>query len=168
MLNDSVSGIEHVGEENTVVTNPEPKPEIGGGGSQSQSATGNAGDAPEVLQSPGAQSGNDAGLGSPVASSDQNPIIDPITGNMSTPVVQPQIEFDSLLAGTSTSSGESSEEHEEKLRSLSDIYQNSSVVELMYDSDGEALLVEMEEPTNYKEAAGYAEWTKLWIKKSSQ
>jgi hypothetical protein len=42
---------------------------------------------------------------------------------------------------------------------LNDIYQNSSVVELMYDSDGEALLVEMEEPTSYSESIGYAEWT---------
>jgi len=34
----------------------------------------------------------------------------------------------------------------------------------MYDSDGEALMVEMEEPTSYKEAASYAKWTEAMNK----
>ena len=34
----------------------------------------------------------------------------------------------------------------------------------MYDSDGEALMVEMEEPTSHKEAASYAKWTEAMNK----
>lgn len=54
----------------------------------------------------------------------------------------------------------SSEDSPMYFRSLNDIYDNTSEVELELDSDGEALLAEVEEPTSYNEAAGNPEWEK--------
>lgn len=50
------------------------------------------------------------------------------------------------------------DEEPERFRSLNDIYENTDVVELQYDSDGEALLAEIDEPNNYLEAAENPEW----------
>jgi len=47
-----------------------------------------------------------------------------------------------------------SEEGPQRFRDLADIYANTEPVELMYYTDGEALLAEAEEPTCFSEAAG--------------
>lgn len=59
--------------------------------------------------------------------------------NIPMPVMQPSLGF-SRLAKSSTS-GSNSKEQQKKFKSLPKIYENSSEVELAYDSDGEALLV---------------------------
>jgi len=45
-------------------------------------------------------------------------------------------------------------------KSLNEIYDNTSEIELELDFEGEALLAEVEEPTSYSEAAGNPEWEK--------
>jgi len=45
-------------------------------------------------------------------------------------------------------------------KSLNEIYDNTSEIELELDFEGEALLAEVEEPTSYSEAAGNLEWEK--------
>jgi hypothetical protein len=52
----------------------------------------------------------------------------------------------------------SSDEEPERFRDLNDIYDHTDVVELQYDSDGDALLAELDEPNTYGEAAGNPEW----------
>lgn len=59
--------------------------------------------------------------------------------NIPTPVMQPSLGFGS--PAKSSTSGSNSKEQQEKFRSLPEIYENSSEVELAYDSNGEALLV---------------------------
>jgi hypothetical protein len=61
---------------------------------------------------------------------------------------------------------QSSDEEQERFRSLNDIYNTTGEVVLQYDSDGEplqnpdveALLAESEEPNNYSEATRNPEW----------
>ena len=48
----------------------------------------------------------------------------------------------------------SSEEAPHYFRSLNEIYQETSEIELNFESDIEALLAEMEEPTCYREVVG--------------
>lgn len=45
-----------------------------------------------------------------------------------------------------------------RFRSLNEIYENTSEIELIEDSDIEAMLAVMEEPTCYREAAGDENW----------
>jgi hypothetical protein len=141
-----------------------PNAVAGGDGNQSPGAMSSSGGAPEVQHSPGAHSGHEVGGNSPTTSSVRNLTIDLNSANTASPVQQPQFELDNSEADVSASGEESSEEDEVRFRDLNDIYQNSSEVELMYDSGGEAMLVEMEEPTSYKEAASCAEWTEAMDK----
>lgn len=157
MLDDDNEGRDIV-EGGVIVNDQEPNADAGGGEDQSHGTLNSEGDMPEESQSPGNQSANGNSLQNSAASNDRNPTTSLFSGSPSTPVVQPQFEQEGSLTDICASIGESSEEQEERYRNLSDIYQNTSEIELMYDSDGEALLVEMEEPTNYAEAAGYAEW----------
>ena len=54
----------------------------------------------------------------------------------------------------------STEDEPLHFRNLAEIYQETSEVELALDSEGEALLAELEEPTCYVEAATDPEWAK--------
>jgi len=55
---------------------------------------------------------------------------------------------------------EDSETPPKHYRSLNEIYDDTSEIELELDSEGEALLVEVEEPTRYANAAGNPDWEK--------
>jgi hypothetical protein len=157
VLDDNCEG-RGIVEGGVIVNDQEPNADAGGGEDQSHGTLNSEGDGLEESQSPGNQSANGNNLQSSAAGTDRNPTTGLHSENPSTPVMQPQFEQEGSLTDISASIGNSSEEQEERYRDLSDIYQNTSEIELMYDSDGEALLVEMEEPTNYTEAAGYAEW----------
>ena len=109
MLDDSVSGVEHVGGGNAVVIDSVPNAAAEDGGSQSQTAASSSGGVLEMLQSLGAQTGNGAGEHSLVVNTNRNPTTGLILGSTSTPVVQPPFELDSPSAGASASIGESSE-----------------------------------------------------------
>ena len=68
-----------------------------------------------------------------------------------------------MQVGEHSASGSTTEnENEDSLpmhyRNLADIYDNTSEVELELDSEGEALLAEVEEPTSYSEEVGNPEW----------
>jgi hypothetical protein len=54
--------------------------------------------------------------------------------------------------------GYSSDEEPQRFRNLNDIYEQTDMIELQSDSDGEALLAETDEPNNYFEAAGNPDW----------
>jgi hypothetical protein len=60
--------------------------------------------------------------------------------------------------GSGGQGDDSSNEEPGRFRDLNDIYDHTDVVELQYDSDGEALLAELEEPAKYVEAAGKPDW----------
>jgi len=124
----------------------------------SQGSTGSGGGVPDLLQSPSTQA-MPLGSHSPLVNTVGNQAMGETLEQSPSAVEQPQFGFDSPGASSSDS-----EDQPERLRSLNDIYQNTSEVELMYDSDGEALMVEMEEPTSHKEAASYAKWTEAMNK----
>lgn len=52
----------------------------------------------------------------------------------------------------------SSEDSPLRYKNLSEIYENTTKVELSSDTDVEAMLAIMEEPTCYRDAAGDANW----------
>jgi hypothetical protein len=124
----------------------------------SQGSTSSGGGVPDMLQSPSTQT-MPLGSYSPLVNTIGNQAMGETLEQSPSAVEQPQFGFDNSGASSSDS-----EDQPERLRSLNDIYQNTSEVELMYDSDGEALMVEMEEPTSYKEASSYAEWTEAMNK----
>ena len=83
-------------------------------------------------------------------------------GNTPSPMGSMQGESMQVGEQSATPSSVDSDIDEEPLhyRSLTDVYQETSEVELELDSEGEALLAELEEPTSYVEAAGDPEWVK--------
>jgi len=135
-----------------------PRAAAGDADIHSQGSTGSGGGVPDLLQSPSTQA-MPFGSHSPLVNTVGNQAMGETLELSPSAVEQSQFGFDSPGASSSDS-----EDQPKRLRNLNDIYQNTSEVELMYDSDGEALMVEMEEPTSYKEATSYAEWTEAMNK----
>lgn len=63
-----------------------------------------------------------------------------------------------ILEGSGVQGDYSSDDEPERFRSLTEIYADTDIVELQYDSDGEALLADTDEPNCYFEAAGNPKW----------